>query len=131
VAWRLAVQTQGGTVSDARFELVNSLLAGIKSDGITNLDRIGLPASENPQQANTDLLVRAKITLVGGMTQVVDRGYTPAVTFSRDAWLDRLRGRTDFREILLKAKQHHQEARAAFVQAGGQALLGAGSESNG
>ncbi|HKC56619.1 MAG TPA: protein kinase [Vicinamibacterales bacterium] len=62
---------------------------------------------------------------------VVDRGYSPAVTFSRDAWLDRLRGRTDFREILLKAKQHHQEARAAFVQAGGQALLGAGSESNG
>ena len=65
------------------------------------------------------------------LADVVDRGYSPTVTFSRDAWLDRLRDRTDFREILLKAKQHHEEARAAFVQAGGQALLGAGSESNG
>jgi len=37
----------------------------------------------------------------------------------------------EFREILLKAEQRHQEARAAFIQAGGQTLLGAGSESNG
>ena len=65
------------------------------------------------------------------LADVVDRGYSPSVTFSRDAWLDELRGRTDFREILLKAEQHHQDARAAFIQAGGQALLGAGSESNG
>src|SRR5207244_5774905 len=65
------------------------------------------------------------------LADAVDRGYFLSFTFSRDAWLDRLRGRTDFLEILLKAKQHHEEARAAFVQAGGQALLGAGSESNG
>ena len=65
------------------------------------------------------------------LAEAVDRGYFPSFTFSRDAWLERLRGRTDFREILLKAEQHHQEARAAFIQAGGQALLGAGGESNG
>ena len=62
------------------------------------------------------------------LAEAVDRGYFQSFTFSRDAWLDRLRGRTDFREILLKAEQRHQEARAAFIQANGQALLGAGSD---
>jgi hypothetical protein len=65
------------------------------------------------------------------LADAVDRGYFPSVTFSRDPWLEQLRRRTDFRAILLKAEQRHQEARAAFIQAGGQALLGAGSESNG
>jgi len=65
------------------------------------------------------------------LAEAVERGYFQSFTFSRDAWLEPLRGRTDFREILLKAEQHHQEARAAFIQAGGQALLGVGSESNG
>ncbi len=65
------------------------------------------------------------------LAEAVDRGYFQSVTLSQDAWLEPLRCRTDFREILLKAEQHHQEARAAFIQAGGQGLLGAGSESNG
>jgi serine/threonine protein kinase/tetratricopeptide (TPR) repeat protein len=64
------------------------------------------------------------------LAEAVDRGYFQSFTLSRDAWLERLRGRTDFQEILLKAEQHHQEARAAFIHAGGQTLLGAGSESN-
>jgi tetratricopeptide (TPR) repeat protein len=65
------------------------------------------------------------------LADAVDRGYFQPFTFSRDAWLDQLRGRTDFRETLRKAEQRHQGARTAFIQAGGQALLGAGSESNG
>jgi hypothetical protein len=64
------------------------------------------------------------------LAEAVDRGYFLSFTFSRDAWLDQLRRRTDFREILMKAEQRHQEARAAFIQAGGPALLGSGSESN-
>jgi serine/threonine-protein kinase len=65
------------------------------------------------------------------LAEAVDRGYFQSVTLSRDVWLDRLRRRMDFQEILLKAEQRHQEARTAFIQAGGHALLGAGSESNG
>jgi hypothetical protein len=65
------------------------------------------------------------------LADVVDLGYFPSVTFSRDPWLEGLRRRSDFREIVLKAERRHQEARAAFIQTGGQALLGAGTESNG
>jgi serine/threonine protein kinase/tetratricopeptide (TPR) repeat protein len=65
------------------------------------------------------------------LADAVERGYFPSLTFSRDPWLEQLRRRTDFQEILLKAEQRHQEARAAFIQAGGEAVLGAGSATNG
>ena len=65
------------------------------------------------------------------LADVVDLGYFPSVASPRDPWLERLRHRTDFRQVMLKAEQRHQEARAAFIQAGGPALLGADTESNG
>ena len=60
------------------------------------------------------------------LADVVDRGYFPYDTFTRNPWLDPLRHRTDFLEIVRKAEHRHQEARAAFMQAGGEALLGVG-----
>ena len=64
------------------------------------------------------------------LADAVERGYSPAVTFSGDAWLNALRHRTDFQQLLLKVERRHEKARAAFIEAGGRALLGAGSESN-
>jgi hypothetical protein len=39
-------------------------------------------------------------------------------------WLDRLRHRQDFSAILEKAADRQQAARAAFVKAGGETVLG-------
>ena len=47
------------------------------------------------------------------LADVVDRGYFPYDTFTRNPWLDPLRHRTDFLEIVRKAEHRHQEARAA------------------
>ena len=58
------------------------------------------------------------------LADVVDRGFYPYETFTRHAWLDPLRTRQDFNAILEKAERRHQEARAAFVNAGGETLLG-------
>ena len=58
------------------------------------------------------------------LADVVDRGFYPYETFTRHAWLDPLRTRQDFNAILAKAELRHQEARAAFVNAGGETLLG-------
>jgi len=58
------------------------------------------------------------------LSDVVDRGFYPYETFAQHAWLDPLRQRQDFKAILEKAGHRHQEARAAFVNAGGEALLG-------
>jgi serine/threonine protein kinase len=59
------------------------------------------------------------------LADVVDRGYFPYETFTRNPWLDSLRDRRVFREILLEAEAGHQRARRAFADAGGLALLGA------
>ena len=58
---------------------------------------------------------------------VVGRGFFPYETFTRHAWLDPLRARQDFNAILENAEHRHLEARADFVKAGGETLLGAGS----
>ncbi len=55
---------------------------------------------------------------------VVDRGFYSYDTFTRHAWLDPLRARPDFNAILEKAEHRHLAARAAFVKAGGETLLG-------
>ena len=61
------------------------------------------------------------------LADAVDRGYFPYDTFTRNPWLDPLRHRTDFLEIVRKAEHRHQEALEAFIQAGGEALLGVDS----
>jgi len=58
------------------------------------------------------------------LADVVDRGFYPHETFARHAWLDPLRTRQDFNATLAKADLRHQEARTAFVNAGGETLLG-------
>lgn len=65
------------------------------------------------------------------LAQAVDRGYFQPFALARDAWLDKLRARADFQEVVMNAEHHHEAARAAFIQAGGQTLLGVGSEPNG
>jgi serine/threonine protein kinase len=54
----------------------------------------------------------------------VDRGFFPFETFRQHEWLDSLRGRPDFVAVLQHAEHRHQEARKAFVDAGGETLLG-------
>jgi TolB-like protein len=58
------------------------------------------------------------------LAEVVDRGFYPYETFTRHVWLDRLRHRQDFSAILEKAADRQQAARAAFVKAGGETVLG-------
>ena len=59
------------------------------------------------------------------LADVVERGFFPYDTFTRHAWLEPLRDRPDFIAILEKAQRRHADARAEFIRAGGEALLGA------
>jgi len=47
-----------------------------------------------------------------------------AETFAHHGWLDPLRTRADFATMLAQAERRHLEARADFVSAGGETLLG-------
>jgi TolB-like protein/Tfp pilus assembly protein PilF len=60
------------------------------------------------------------------LADAVNRGFYPYETFTRHHWLDPLRRRDDFDAILGIAEHRHLEARADFVKAGGETLLGMG-----
>ena len=54
--------------------------------------------------------------------EAIGRGYFPLATLDTHPWLDRLRGRAPFVEVLERARRLHADARQAFLEAGGAAL---------
>jgi len=56
------------------------------------------------------------------LNDAVDRGYAPHETLARHRWLDPLRARPDFQELVQKTLIRHHEAVAAFTEAGGTSL---------
>jgi hypothetical protein len=65
---------------------------------------------------------------VAVLGDLIGRGFVPYDMFMQHPWLQSLRHRPDFIEILQDGKHRHQEAQTAFTQAGGAALLGAGTK---
>jgi hypothetical protein len=75
-AWVAAVVGNGGTVSGGRQTLVNSLIVGLKADGVwSKLDRLWLTAAEDTVSALTDLVATSLATAINSPTFTVDRGY--------------------------------------------------------
>lgn len=65
---------------------------------------------------------------IQNLSKLVSAGFFPHETLKKHPWLDGLRRRPDFLAVLQQASDRHKEARAAFIQAGGEALLGAWAE---
>jgi non-specific serine/threonine protein kinase len=61
------------------------------------------------------------LTLLG---QAIDGGFSAFEFMTRDPWLKPLRGSEEFRSILRRAEQRERQARAAFIEAGGERVLG-------
>ena len=58
------------------------------------------------------------------MSRVVDLGFHCPQAFARDPWLEPLRGTAEFASVLERAEGGRQSAAHAFVNAGGERLLG-------
>jgi TolB-like protein len=63
------------------------------------------------------------MTMLG---QSIDGGFSAFAFMTRDPWLEPLRGSEEFRAILRRAELRERQARAAFVEAGGEKVLGIG-----
>ena len=63
------------------------------------------------------------------LSRAIDNGFFCYPAMIRDPWLDPLRGRTEFTDLLRKAQELHREAQGAFLAAGGESLLGMQAES--
>lgn len=75
-AWINAVVGAGGTVSMARRTVVNTLIAGLKTDGVFgSLDRLWIFAAENTQSATIDMKSLQTASPQNSPTFTVDRGY--------------------------------------------------------
>jgi len=62
------------------------------------------------------------------LARAIEHGFFCYPTMVRDPWLDALRSRPEFTDLLRKSHQLHREASAVFVAAGGDALLGMRAE---
>jgi non-specific serine/threonine protein kinase len=62
------------------------------------------------------------------LSRAIDNGFFCHQAMVRDPWLDALRARPEFTDLLRKAHQLQREASAAFLTGGGPALLGIRSE---
>jgi hypothetical protein len=58
------------------------------------------------------------------LTRAVDEGFFCFTALARDPWLDSVRSDAAFTKILLRAESRRRDALAAFLEAGGDRLLG-------
>lgn len=63
------------------------------------------------------------------LSRSINSGFFCYPALVRDPWLDSLRGRPEFTELLRKAHQLHREALSAFLTLGGTSLLGIQTDS--
>jgi hypothetical protein len=66
-------------------------------------------------------------TALATLRRVIDGGYFCVPVFARDPWLDPLRTDPEFVKLLKQAEARHQEARAAFMEADGDRIVGSRS----
>jgi hypothetical protein len=61
------------------------------------------------------------------LERVVRGGYHCHVALTRDPWLDPLRARPEFVRAVREAEAGHARGAAAYLAAGGERILGAGT----
>jgi hypothetical protein len=110
------------------YELFLAGLEGRRADALAAADQIlakwrlrdpcaayylarGLAAIEHPGALPT-------------LKRAIDTGYYCYHFFTRDPWLDSLRGSSEFKRIGQVAETGYRDAAAAFAAAGGETLLG-------
>jgi hypothetical protein len=76
-AWESAVVAAGGAVSSGRKTTVDTLIKGLKTDGVwTKLERLWLFAAENGPSSWKDLTTASNASLINSPSFTTDRGYT-------------------------------------------------------
>lgn len=63
-------------------------------------------------------------------SRAVEGGFFCVPAFLRDPWLDQLRANQDFISLLRRAEARHREAVSAFLNAGGDRILGIDADYN-
>ena len=106
---------------------LRALLEGDRAASLSAIDRITTSHWRDPE--GLYYLVRQLAYLGAGdeavalLNRVVNGGFFCYPLFTRDRWLESLRDRHDFKDVLHHAETEHHKSVGAFQSAGGDALL--------
>jgi DNA-binding winged helix-turn-helix (wHTH) protein len=105
---------------------LRALLEGHRDESLAALDRAADELTDPEARyyvARSFARLAMHDVALASLRQVVDDGYFCYPALVSDPWLDGVRGTTAFEAVLETARARHMSARAAFHDAGGDALL--------
>ena len=107
---------------------LSALLEGNREESLRLSEELGHTSFRDPEGiyylARQLSYLGAQEQALQMLSRAIDRGFFCYSAMVRDPWLDGLRARPEFTNLLRKAHQLHQEASAVFLAAGGNSLLG-------
>ena len=106
---------------------LGALLAGNKEECVSVTQRIlaGFTDPEGIFYIGRHMLYFGETAeFLPKLKQAVERGFYCLPAFARDPWLDPMRTNPEFLRILRVAEKRCEEAKVAFIEAGGERLLG-------
>jgi tetratricopeptide (TPR) repeat protein len=110
-------------------ESIRAALEDRSADVQTGVERLLGSGFHDPEGIYLSVRHAAKVGLdelaLAGLERVVAHGFHVPQALRRDPWLAHLAGEPRFAALLERAETGHREALAAYVAAGGEALLGA------
>jgi serine/threonine protein kinase/tetratricopeptide (TPR) repeat protein len=111
---------------------LRALLEGGREESLAASEELGKATFRDPEGmyylARQLGYLREEAPALDMLSRAFDNGFFCHQAMLRDPWLDSLRVRPEFTNLMNKAHQLHREASAAFVNGGGASLLGIHSE---
>jgi len=111
---------------------LRALLEGEREESLATSDELMKDTFRDPEGmyylARQFSYLRAEGPALEMLSRAINNGFFCHQAMVRDPWLDALRARAEFTDLLRKAHQLHREASTAFLAGGGPALLGIRSE---
>jgi hypothetical protein len=112
---------------------LRALLEGNREESLAASDELMNATFRDPEGiyylARQLSYLREETSALDMLSQAIDNGFFCHQAMVRDPWLDALRARAEFTDLLRKAHQLQREASTAFLVGGGPGLLGIRSES--
>jgi len=111
---------------------LRALLEGKREESLVSSEELMKATFRDPEGmyylARQLSYLRADGPALEMLFRAISNGFFCHQAMVRDPWLDGLRTKAEFTELLRKAHQLHREASTAFQAGGGPALLGIRSE---
>jgi hypothetical protein len=107
---------------------LRALAEGNREESIRTLEKLAALKTPDPERRFYSALFLAAVGETGMALSVLNRaleeGFSCFPAMARTPWLDSLRAEPLFMAMLHKVEQRHRDAFAAFLQAGGDHVLG-------